>query len=196
VGGRKSPLTSAVSPERLATRIPAHNLLNLKPGSNVVVLAMQIPRFLFLPIALLALYGCASTPSPSSASLRVKASDTTASKAADTAVSMLGKPYKYGGNTPTGFDCSGLVHYSYSRVGVDVSRDTRTLKTQTSMTSVSDLRRGDLLFFDQEGQKSSHVGIFIGDGRFVHAPSTGGKVRTEKLDAKYWQKHFVEARRV
>jgi murein DD-endopeptidase len=194
VGGRQSP--GVVSLERLATRIPAHNLLNLKLGSNVVVLAMQIPRFLFLPIALLVLYGCASTPSPSSAPLRVKASDTTASKAADTAVSMLGKPYKYGGNTPTGFDCSGLVHYSYSRVGVDVSRDTRTLKTQTSLTRVSDLRRGDLLFFDQEGQKSSHVGIFIGDGRFVHAPSTGGKVRTEKLDAKYWQKHFVEARRV
>ena len=157
---------------------------------------MQIPRFLLLPIALLALYGCASTPSQSSAPARLKASDTTASRAADTAISMLGKPYKYGGNTPTGFDCSGLVHYSYSRVGVDVSRDTRTLRTQTSPARVSDLRRGDLLFFDQEGQKSSHVGIFIGDGRFVHAPSTGGKVRTEKLDAKYWQKHFVDARRV
>jgi len=136
---------------------------------------MKIPRFLLLPITLLALlHGCASTPSLSSSTVRVKTSDTTA----------------------TGFDCSGLVHYSYSRVGVDVSRDTRTLKTQTSLTRVSDLRRGDLLFFDQEGQKSSHVGIFIGDGRFVHAPSTGGKVRTEKLDAKYWQKHFVEARRV
>jgi len=109
---------------------------------------------------------------------------------------MLGKPYKYGGNTPTGFDCSGLVHYSYSRVGIDVSRDTRTLKTQTSLTRVSDLRRGDLLFFDQEGLKSSHVGIFIGDGRFVHAPSTGGRVRTDRLDAAYWRKHFVEARRI
>jgi cell wall-associated NlpC family hydrolase len=157
---------------------------------------MQISRFLFVPIVLLALYGCASTPSSSSAPARLKASDTVASRAADTAVSMLGKPYKYGGNTPTGFDCSGLVYYSYSRVGIEVSRDTHTLKTQTSLTRVSDLRRGDLLFFDQEGQKSSHVGIFIGDGRFVHAPSTGGKVRTEKLDANYWHKHFVEARRV
>ena len=196
MGGGPASLSLGVSSRRPATRDPAHNLLNLETGSNVVVPAMQIPRFLLLPIALLVLYGCATEPSPSSARAQLKASDTTASKAADTAVSMLGKPYKYGGNTPAGFDCSGLVHYSYSRVGVDVSRDTRTLRAQTNPTRVSDLRRGDLLFFDQEGQKSSHVGIFIGDGRFVHAPSTGGKVRTEKLDAKYWQKHFVEARRV
>lgn len=157
---------------------------------------MRITRCLSLCTVLMTLVGCASTPTPPSAPVRATASDTAASRAADAALSMLGKPYKHGGDTPAGFDCSGLVHYSYSRVGVDVSRDTRTLRTQASVVRVSNLRRGDLLFFDQEGKKSSHVAIFIGDGRFVHAPSTGGKVRTDKLDAKYWQKHFVEARRI
>ena len=114
---------------------------------------MRITRCLSLLTVLMALVGCASTPTPSSSPVRATASDTTASRAADAAVSMLGKPYKYGGDTPTGFDCSGLVHYSYSRVGVDVSRDTRTLETQTSLIRVSNLRRGDLLFFDQEGQE-------------------------------------------
>jgi cell wall-associated NlpC family hydrolase len=157
---------------------------------------MRSNHFLFLCIFLLALVGCASTPTPPSAPMRAKASDTAANRAADIALSMLGKPYKFSGDTPAGFDCSGLVRYSYSRVGVDVSRDTRTLRTQASMVRVSDMRRGDLLFFDQEGKKYSHVGIFIGDGRFVHAPSTGGKVRTDDLDARYWQNHFVEARRI
>ncbi|HZF21921.1 MAG TPA: NlpC/P60 family protein, partial [Burkholderiales bacterium] len=56
--------------------------------------------------------------------------------------------------------------------------------------------KGDLVFFDQEGKKSSHVGIYLGDGRFVHAPSTGGKVRADKIDLTYWRKHFNEARRI
>jgi cell wall-associated NlpC family hydrolase len=157
---------------------------------------MRLTRSLSLSIILLALAGCASAPTPPSAPMRAKASDTAASRAADVALSMLGKPYKYTGDTPAGFDCSGLVSYSYSRVGVDVSRDTRTLRTQASLVPVNDLRRGDLLFFDQEGKKYSHVGIFVGNGRFVHAPSTGGQVRTDNLDAKYWHKHFVEARRI
>jgi cell wall-associated NlpC family hydrolase len=157
---------------------------------------MRLTHPFFRAIVLLALAGCASAPTPPSAPVRAKASDTAANRAADVALSMLGKPYKYSGDTPAGFDCSGLVSYSYSRVGVDVSRDTRTLRTQASLVPVKDLRRGDLLFFDQEGKKSSHVGLYVGGGRFVHAPSTGGRVRADNLDAKYWQKHFVEARRI
>ena len=58
------------------------------------------------------------------------------------------------------------------------------------------MREGDLLFFDQEGKKKSHVGMYIGNGRFIHAPSSGGKVRIDSLNAEFWKKHFVEARRV
>jgi cell wall-associated NlpC family hydrolase len=144
---------------------------------------------------LAALAGCAGTPSaPESAAGR--ASPQQAVRATEVAVAMVGKPYRYGGNTPAGFDCSGLVSYSYGRAGIGVSRETRSLRSQAMLVRAADLRRGDLLFFDQEGKKYSHVGLYLGDGRFVHAPSSGGRVRIDRLDAEYWERHFVEARRI
>jgi cell wall-associated NlpC family hydrolase len=119
-----------------------------------------------------------------------------ASRAADNALTMLGKPYRHSGNTPAGFDCSGLVQYSYSKAGVNLPRATQAQRREGQPVSARELRRGDLVFFDQEGKKSSHVGIYVGQGHFVHAPSTGGRVRTDGLDAAYWRAHFVEARRL
>jgi cell wall-associated NlpC family hydrolase len=119
-----------------------------------------------------------------------------ASRAADNALAMLGKPYRHSGNTPAGFDCSGLVQYSYFKAGVDLPRATQAQRREGQPVSATELRRGDLVFFDQEGKKSSHVGIYVGQGRFVHAPSTGGRVRTDGLNATYWRAHFVEARRL
>lgn len=156
---------------------------------------MRIP--LSLPLAsILLLAGCASTPGPSNPLAAGQASEKQASRAADAALAMVGKPYRYGGSTPKGFDCSGLVNYSFAQVGLKVSRDTRTLREQGVLVRTSALRRGDLVFFDQEGKKYSHVGIYLGDGVFVHAPSSGGKIRTDKLEADYWSRHFVEARRI
>ena len=109
---------------------------------------------------------------------------------------MVGKPYRYGGSSPKGFDCSGLVSYSYAKSGVQVSRETSTLRRQATQVRANAMRRGDLVFFDQEGKKYSHVGIYLGDGRFVHAPSSGGRVRTDSLETDYWRRHFVEARRL
>lgn len=110
---------------------------------------------------------------------------------------MVGKPYRYGGASPsTGFDCSGLVHFSYRQAGIKVPRSTEDLLRASSAVRGSNLRRGDLLFFDQEGKKKSHVGIYLGDGRFVHAPSSGKRVRTDTLDSKYWKKHLAEVRRL
>ena len=86
--------------------------------------------------------------------------------------------------------------YSYGRAGISMPRATLAQRNATTLISVRSLRPGDLLFFDQEGKKSSHVGIYLGDGRFVHAPSAGGRVRTDSLSAEFWKKHFVEARRV
>lgn len=119
-----------------------------------------------------------------------------ASRAADNALAMLGKPYHHSGNTPAGFDCSGLVQYSYLKAGVDLPRATQAQRREGQPVSATELRRGDLVFFDQEGKKSSHVGIYVGQGRFVHAPSTGGRVRIDGLNATYWRAHFVEARRL
>jgi cell wall-associated NlpC family hydrolase len=109
---------------------------------------------------------------------------------------MLGMPYRYGGNTPAGFDCSGLVNYSYARVGLALARDTRGLLEQTALVRVRDLRPGDLVFFNQEGKKHGHVGIYVGGGKFVHAPSSGKSVRSDRLDSPYWKKHLTEARRI
>jgi len=109
---------------------------------------------------------------------------------------MLGKPYMYAGETPAGFDCSGLVRYSYGRAGISLPRDTQSQRRMSVLVSMHSLREGDLLFFDQEGRKNSHVGMYVGNGRFIHAPSSGGKVRTDSLGADFWKKHFVEARRI
>jgi cell wall-associated NlpC family hydrolase len=153
-------------------------------------------RLLVLAVAALLLAACASAPQGGTGAALSRASDEQAARAAESALAMLGKPYRHGGSTPEGFDCSGLVSYSYTRVGLALPRDTRGLREQGVLVGARSLRAGDLLFFDQEGRKLSHVGIWLGDGRFVHAPSTGGRVRVDRLDADYWTRHFVEARRI
>ena len=140
---------------------------------------------LVLPILLAA---CASSPR---APARADASDA----AAGYAQKMVGKPYRYGGAAPSGFDCSGLVMFSYRQAGVALPHSTDRQREISRSVSRSSLRRGDLVFFDLEGKKNSHVGIYLGDGRFVHAPSSGKHVRTDSLDAPFWRKHFSEARR-
>jgi cell wall-associated NlpC family hydrolase len=118
-------------------------------------------------------------------------------RAADTALSLLNAPYRAGGSAPsTGFDCSGLVQYSYRQAGLTLPRTTEQQRRASKPIRVAELRRGDLVFFDQEGKKNSHVGIYVGSGRFVHAPSSGKRVRSDTLNAPYWKKHISEARRI
>ncbi len=117
--------------------------------------------------------------------------------AANQALKMVGKPYRYGGSTPAkGFDCSGLVQYSFRQAGVALPRDTEQQRRASASIRVSSLRRGDLVFFNEGWKRNSHVGIYLGSGKFVHAPSSGGHVRTDSLDSLYWKKHLSEARRV
>ena len=108
---------------------------------------------------------------------------------------MVGKPYKYGGSSPAGFDCSGLVQYSFKHAGVALPHNTLQQRSASRLIRSSELRRGDLLFFNQEGKKYGHVGIYLGDGRFVHAPSSGKSVRNDTLSNPYWKKHLSEVRR-
>jgi cell wall-associated NlpC family hydrolase len=142
------------------------------------------------------LAGCAGAHAVPESESRATVPSKSAAQAADAAFAQVGRPYRYGGDSPAGFDCSGLVRFSYQQIGVPVSRETRTLRGQAQLIQVAELRRGDLVFFDQEGKKYSHVGIYLGDGSFVHAPSSGGRVRTDRLDSDYWRRHFVEARRI
>jgi len=109
---------------------------------------------------------------------------------------MVGKPYKYGGTAPSGFDCSGLIQFSYRQAGVSLPRETTDQRRATQRVKIAELQRGDLIFFDQRGRKNSHVGIYLGERRFVHAPSSGKHVRNDSLDNPYWKKHLSEVRRL
>jgi len=144
--------------------------------------------------ATLLLAACASAPERPVA--RVEASASASSRAAGYALAMVGKPYRFGGSTPaTGFDCSGLVQFSFRQAGVMLPRTTDDQLQAATPVRVSNLRRGDLIFFDEEGKKNSHVGIYVGNGEFVHAPSTGKRVRTDRIDSPYWRKHISATRR-
>lgn len=103
----------------------------------------------------------------------------------------LGIPYAYGGDTPRGFDCSGLVYYVYRRVGLKVPRDANAQRDASRPVPRHDLRPGDLVFFEILGHVQLHVGIYVGDGRFIHAPQTGQFVAYGRLDNPYWQTRFV-----
>lgn len=139
------------------------------------------------------LAACASAPAETYVA---DGADDSVRLAAAYAQDMVGKPYRYGGNSPSGFDCSGLVHYSFTRAGISIPRTTRTQLDVGQAVDGESLQVGDLVFFDQEGLKFSHVGIYIGNRRFVHAPSSGKRVRIDSLDVEYWQQHFTAARRI
>jgi cell wall-associated NlpC family hydrolase len=146
-----------------------------------------------IPLAALLLSACASAP-PADPAPGVE--QTSSARAASVALKMVGKRYRYGGAAPShGFDCSGLVQFSYRQAGIAVPRSTEQQLRVSRSVSRSGLRRGDLLFFDQEGKKKSHVGIYLGDGRFVHAPSSGKQVRVDHLDSRYWKAHLADIRR-
>ncbi len=112
------------------------------------------------------------------------------------AKSMLGVKYRYGGKTPkTGFDCSGLIYFSYLQVGITLPRTSRGQYAASKPVAKKSIRRGDLLFFRINRGRISHVGIYLGNNRFVHAPSSGKQVSIGELDSPYWQKHFVRGGR-
>jgi cell wall-associated NlpC family hydrolase len=110
----------------------------------------------------------------------------------ESATAMLGTPYLYGGSSPErGFDCSGLVLYSHNRAGIQVPRTAAQQLRHSRKITPDQLQPGDLLFFRIE-TKPSHVSIYLGDGIFIHAPSSGGRVRTESLTNPYWNQRLVE----
>ena len=115
-------------------------------------------------------------------------------RAAAVALRQVGAPYRYGGASPKGFDCSGLVYYSYASAGKRVPRTTAGLWTTLAPVGDQRMRAGDLLFFNIAG-KMSHVGMYLGGGQFVHAPSTGKVVSVETLSSDYYRNAFVRAGR-
>ena len=114
------------------------------------------------------------------------------------ALSLLGINYKYGGNSPaTGFDCSGFVRHVFSQVtGRLLPRDARTMAGEGAHVERDELQPGDLVFFNTRRKPYSHVGIYLGDRRFVHAPARGGSVEVVDMTDRYWNTRYNGARRV
>lgn len=108
---------------------------------------------------------------------------------------VAGAPYRYGGHTPLGFDCSGLVFYAYNQAGIAVPRTTDAQLRSARNVPLDELRPGDVLFFELSGSKVSHVGIYTGGGSFIHAPSSGKKVSYSSLESEYWRYHLISAGR-
>lgn len=121
-----------------------------------------------------------------------------ASELAMEAMGLLGIEYKYGGNTPeTGLDCSGFVHYIFAEAwGKILPRTSRELSQEGEHVDKKHLQAGDLVFFNTLKRKFSHVGIYLGDNKFIHAPSSGNVVRIESMDVSYWKKRFNGGRRI
>jgi len=114
------------------------------------------------------------------------------------ALGMIGVDYRFGGETPErGLDCSGLIRYVFQEVtGVTLPRTAREMSRLGDKVAVGDLAPGDLVFFNTRRFAFSHVGLYLGDNRFIHAPSAGGEVEVATLSQDYWKKHFDGARRL
>ncbi len=153
----------------------------------------QFVRRLVAVLLVASLLGCASQPSQESVKIAGR-SHSNADQAAAVALQQIGVPYRYGGSTPQGFDCSGLIYYSYSRAGKNVPRTTGSLWSGIQPVAKNRLQVGDVLFFRIEG-KMSHVGMYIGESQFVHAPSSGKFVTVGSLQSDFYRKAFIRAGR-
>jgi cell wall-associated NlpC family hydrolase len=127
-------------------------------------------------------------------------SRTTASiqAATDDALTFIGVRYKRGGTSPeTGFDCSGFVQHVYREgMGLILPRTSKEISKEGQAVKKAELQPGDLVFFNTMRRTFSHVGIYLGEGQFIHSPRAGGKVRIEDMRENYWAKRYEGARRV
>lgn len=153
-----------------------------------------------LAITLAACSGPPRAPDTASSAVAVQdqnalAADPVRAQIVFTAMQMVGVPYQWGGSSPDGFDCSGLVQYVFSNAGLRLPRTAAAQMDASAPLTLEKAQAGDLLFF-RDGTRTSHVAIYLGQGRFVHAPSTGGQVSLDSFGNAYWRMRFARAGRV
>ncbi|HEU0187280.1 MAG TPA: C40 family peptidase [Gallionellaceae bacterium] len=161
-----------------------------------------------LPILLAILSACSSAPARTAHASHAPATEHPASAAMDSdadmndvavyALSLSDTPYRYGGNTPeSGFDCSGFVRHVYKHtLGLSLPRTSHEMSRVGEPQKVSRLQPGDLVFYNTRHQSYSHVGIYLGEGKFVHSPRAGSSVRVENMNESYWLARYNGARRL
>jgi cell wall-associated NlpC family hydrolase len=156
---------------------------------------MKTTRYFFGSLALVIglLSGCASDSDVAPITYQ----QPTSSPVVAYALSLQGAPYHYGSDNPQeGFDCSGFVHHVYQHQGINIPRTTEELATSLTPVEKDAMHSGDLVFFDTNGKTFSHVGLYVDNDNFIHAPSARtGKVLVSSLKNNYWQQHFVGVRR-
>ena len=186
--------------------------LSATPQSNPAWRS-RLPQWLLLAGLVGLLAACASGPRPHQptfkaphstlADLPARAPSAASAGVANDvlfrAIALVGTPYRWGGNTPAGgFDCSGLVNYIYREAtGRQLPRTSHAMAAMDgrNVRRMTQLASGDLVFFASSGS-ISHVGVYVGKGRFVHAPNSGGTVRLDDIDGPYWRDHFAYGKRV
>lgn len=151
-------------------------------------LALRCALILVASIAISGCFGARYKPSPEEQALR--------RAIVLDALGQIGRPYRYGGATPAGFDCSGLVQYVYAQQGLSVPRTSRAQYKASDEIDLEDALPGDLLFYKISGWRVNHVAIYLGDGQAVHAPSSGKHVIVAPIANKWWQKRYVGAGRI
>jgi cell wall-associated NlpC family hydrolase len=151
---------------------------------------------LLMAVLVMSVVGCASEPAyPPRSSGPSTGIALPQHPGASIAASQVGAPYRYGGSSPRGFDCSGLVYYSYRKAGIRVPRTTNSQLNNAHRVPLKQLQPGDLLFFKLDRRPVSHVGIYAGNDRFIHAPSRGKKVSFTSMNDPYWRQRLVSAGR-
>ena len=145
---------------------------------------------LLLLAAIVLFSGCASVP-------EIQPTVQQQSPIITYALSLQGVPYRYGKSSPEeGFDCSGFVKHVYEKQGITLPRTVKAMASSLPQIPKSDVHSGDLVFFNTSGKSFSHVGIYVNNDKFVHAPSQRtGRVLVSSLKNNYWQKHYIGARR-
>ena len=167
----------------------------------------MVRNILFYSVFLFILTGCGSfgptAPAPVGAPAAASAASPSPPRAQRSeallqALLALGLDYRYGGSSPvTGFDCSGLVAHVYLEAwNIRLPRNTSAQSKAGMPVSLAELQAGDLVFYDTQKRPYSHVGIYLGDGKFIHAPKTGAQVRVESLKSAYWAQRYSGARRI